>query len=68
MANKLRPFRFSPEELQRWQAAADGETGGNLTEWIRRRCNAAAPDVFEGFVRESLEKLLRRRKKKDVPG
>lgn len=60
MKRVSRLFKFPASELAKWQKKADRETEGNLSEWIRRRCNE--PSNFEKYVRQSLARLLRRNK------
>ena len=48
MSRTTRSFRFPELELEKWQAAADEETVGNLTEWLRRAANERLEGV-SGF-------------------
>jgi hypothetical protein len=36
------PKRFNSEDVKTWQAAANEETGGNLTLWMELALNRAA--------------------------
>ena len=53
---KGRLFKFLETEVEQWQKAADRGTGGNLTEWIRQRCNAQT-DTFQQHVRKQLKQI-----------
>jgi hypothetical protein len=55
---EMKSFKFPPEDLERWQTKADKETAGNLTEWIRQRCNAPQKDSLQRKIDEIL-KILR---------
>lgn len=50
-----RLFKFPTEEVERWQKQADKQTDGNLTEWIRQRCNGDSS--FERHVKRALEDI-----------
>ncbi len=47
--------RLTADEHKRWLAAATGEDR-TLSNWIRRQCNAAAPDAIDEMIGKVLEK------------
>lgn len=59
MATRQTPFRFTDEELARWDLAAENE-GLNRTAWIRQACDRHAADPVLDVVYEARPALTER--------
>lgn len=57
---KIVMVRLTEDEWQRWQKAADAEERP-LSNWIRRQCNAAAPDPIDTLVSTVLKPAPRKK-------